>query len=78
MSQTRNSHTIKSGSRTNAIESLMLTGLESFAPAAAWMGTPFNSQTNCSPPGDTTIVFDVELPEDYRHSRMRQRGCCFR
>jgi len=64
-----NSHTIKVVDLdTNAIESLMLTGLEKLRSAAGgWSGDTIQvTKPIEGRPGDTAIIFDVELPEDYK------------
>ena len=64
-----NSHTIKVVDlQTNAIESLMLTGLEKLRTAGgAWSGDTIQvTKPIMIRPGDTAIVFDVVLPEDYK------------
>ena len=64
-----NSHTVKIVDLdTNAIESLMLSGLEKLRSAGAgWSGDTIQvTKPIVIRPGDTVIVFDVVMPEDYK------------
>ncbi|HET9129325.1 MAG TPA: hypothetical protein VFO86_00170, partial [Terriglobia bacterium] len=64
-----NSHTIKVVDlETNAIESLKLTGLEKLSSAGAgWSGETIQvTKPIVIRSGDTSIVFDVAMPEDYK------------
>ena len=64
-----NSHTVKIVDLdTNAIESLMLSGLEKLRSAGAgWSGDTIQvTRPIVIRPGDTVIVFDVVMPEDYK------------
>ena len=64
-----NSHTIKVVDlETNAIESLMLTGIEKLRPTGGdWCGETIQvTKPIVIRPGDTAIVFDVVMPEDYK------------
>jgi hypothetical protein len=64
-----NSHTIKVVDlETNAIQSLMLSGLEKLrSPGGSWSGDTIQvTKPIVIHPGDTAIIFDVLLPEDYK------------
>jgi len=64
-----NSHTIKIiDTQTNAIESLMLSGLEKLRSAGGtWTGDTIQVANPVAiRPGNTEIVFDVALPDDYK------------
>jgi len=64
-----NSHTIKVVDlETNAIQSLMLSGLEKLrSPGGSWSGDTIQvTKPIVIHPGDTVIIFDVVMPEDYK------------
>jgi DNA-binding beta-propeller fold protein YncE len=64
-----NSHTVKVlDLDTNVIESLMLSGLEKLRSAGGgWTGDTIQvTKPIVIRPGDTSIVFDVVMPEDYK------------
>jgi DNA-binding beta-propeller fold protein YncE len=64
-----NSHTIKVVDlQTNAIESLILSGIEKLRSAAGgWTGDTIQvTKPITVRSGDTSIVFDVVMPEDYK------------
>jgi len=63
-----NSHGVKViDLETNAIDSLMLRGLEKLRSVGAWSGDTIQvRQPIVIQPGKTAIVFDVMLPEDYK------------
>jgi hypothetical protein len=64
-----NSHTIKVVDlETNVIESLKLTGLDKLSSAGAgWRGETIQvTKPIVIRSGDTSIVFDVAMPEDYK------------